>query len=141
MNTAVRKAALAPVQVWVAVIVALLSAATWFGWLAWDTGYTVDAATGQESGPYEVWQVLGAACSLAILTVIAAGYIPPLPTAALVAVPFAVAAALTFLPADPTGQSGVGVLMIGIGTFIGALALAYARAALTGFMTRRSRRI
>ncbi len=46
---------------------ALLTAACWWGWLAWDHSYRHDPVTGVSSGPYEGWQVVGCVVSLIVL--------------------------------------------------------------------------
>ena len=38
--------------------VAVLTAATWWLWLSWNTGYRFDPVTGERSGPYSAWQVI-----------------------------------------------------------------------------------
>jgi hypothetical protein len=50
------------------VLVGLLSAGLWFGWFAWDTEYQTDRVTGETTGPYEVWQGVGAfLCGLPVI--------------------------------------------------------------------------
>lgn len=49
--------------------VAVLSAASWFGWMGWDTEYDVDPVTQVSSGPYEAWQVLGCGATLLLVLV------------------------------------------------------------------------
>ncbi|GAB3534885.1 hypothetical protein GCM10027403_11660 [Arthrobacter tecti] len=58
-----------PAQQWALVaLIALLSAGLWFGWFAWDTEYQYDAATGRMTGPYELWQGIGAFfCSIVVV--------------------------------------------------------------------------
>lgn len=53
------------------VVLALLTASCWWGWMAWDQSYQVDLATGERSGPYEAWQVIG--CALCLVVVCAIG--------------------------------------------------------------------
>lgn len=53
------------------VAVVLATAATWWGWLGWDNEYQVDPVTGQASGPYEAWQVLG--CVLCLIAIVILG--------------------------------------------------------------------
>jgi hypothetical protein len=48
----------------------VLAGATWAVWFAWDTLRDVDPATGDTSGPYEVWQGGGAAVTLLVLVVL-----------------------------------------------------------------------
>ncbi len=58
-----------PLEQWSAVIlIALLSAGLWFGWFAWDAEYQSDPVTGETTGPYEVWQGIGAfLCGLPVI--------------------------------------------------------------------------
>ncbi|TQS43024.1 hypothetical protein [Cryptosporangium phraense] len=53
------------------IAVVLATAATWWGWLGWDDEYQVDPVTGQVSGPYEAWQVIG--CVLGLIAIVVVG--------------------------------------------------------------------
>jgi hypothetical protein len=54
------------------ILIVLLTAGLWFGWFAWDTEYQHhgyhSTTTGEKTGPYEVWQGVGAfLCSLPVI--------------------------------------------------------------------------
>ncbi len=50
------------------ILIGLLSAGLWFGWFAWDTEYQSDPVTGETTGPYEIWQGIGAfLCGLPVI--------------------------------------------------------------------------
>ncbi|GIE79192.1 hypothetical protein Aph02nite_51420 [Actinoplanes philippinensis] len=103
------------------VLVALLSALTWFAWLGWDDEYQTDPVTGVESGPYEAWQVAGCAVSLLILLVVVelAGA-RPLPASIGLTLGFVAAWTADAARSDTTGLFGVGALMLFLGLTIGS---------------------
>ncbi|MGK5740422.1 hypothetical protein [Micromonospora sp. URMC 103] len=98
-------------------LVALLSAASWYAWLGWDDEYRVDPVTGAVSGPYAVWQVLG--CALTLLAVFVAALlvgVRPVPAGAALTLAFSAAAAVTWARRDDSGLYviGVGLLLVGL---------------------------
>ena len=120
-------------------IAALGGAAAWLAWMAWDHGYHLDPATGRESGPYEAWQVLGSALTLASTVVVAclAQRRPsPVVTALVSATAYTVVYAVTVAPFDENGLLVLGVALVAVGTTAGGLVLAVA----TDAVRRRSSR-
>ncbi|MEU8655488.1 hypothetical protein [Actinoplanes philippinensis] len=103
------------------VLVALLSALTWFAWPGWDDEYQTDPVTGVESGPYEAWQVAGCVVSLLILLVVAelAGT-RPLPASIGLILGFVTAWTADAARSDTTGLFGVGAIMLLFGLTIGS---------------------
>ncbi|MFC3502502.1 hypothetical protein ACFOOK_16205 [Micromonospora krabiensis] len=108
-----------------ALVVALLSATSWYAWLGWDTGYRVDPVTGATSGPYEVWQVVGCALTLLVVLVgaLLAGVRPVLASAALT---LAFTAAWTAAAAsrDDSGLYAVGAVLLLVGLAVGTAVVA-----------------
>ncbi|GEA87838.1 hypothetical protein Q760_09400 [Cellulomonas cellasea DSM 20118] len=111
-----------------AVLVAVLAAACWFAWLAWDTTYQVDPATGAASGPYEAWQVLGCALSLAVVVVLGTVALGARATVVVTTLAFAVAWSVT-ASTDETGLWMVGALLVLVGVAVGSTAVAAVTAA------------
>ena len=108
---------------WRTALVAVLSAACWFAWLAWDTTYQVDPVTGVASGPYEAWQVLGCVLSLAAVVVLGSLKLGPWWTVLTVTVAFTVTFSVT-ASSDETGLWGVGALLVAFGVAAGSTVLA-----------------
>lgn len=103
-----------------AVVLAVLAASCWWGWMAWDRSYRVDPATGETSGPYEAWQVVGCVLCLVMVCVVATKHLPvwvvvPVTTAA-----FTGAWSWTASGVDSSGLWLVGAVLVLIGTAIGA---------------------
>jgi hypothetical protein len=100
----------------------LLAAATvgcWAAWLAWESGYTTDVATGATSGPYSWWQVAGCAFTLAVLAAVAARRLSPLLIVPIMAVAFTAAWSVEASASDETGLWGVGAVLVLFGTAAG----------------------
>lgn len=97
------------------VLLAVLTASCWWGWLAWDNEYQVDPATGVASGPYEAWQVIGCVLCLLVIAVLAALRLPPIAVIATMSVSFTAAWTWTASRADDTGLFGVGAILVAIG--------------------------
>jgi hypothetical protein len=100
--------------------VAAGSALSWWVWLGWDHQYQQDPVTGEWSGPYEAWQVVGCALSLLALFVVAllAG-VRPVPTAAALTLTFTVTWTAWAASRDDTGLFAVGMLMLLVGLSVG----------------------
>jgi hypothetical protein len=99
----------------------VLAAGLWASWLGWDTRRDVDPVSGAETGPYEIWQVAGLVLCLAVLAVLAARWLPPLPVMLIMAV--AVAAAFSVGAAlDPAGDGlwPIGAALVFVGVLLGA---------------------
>lgn len=97
------------------VLLAALTAACWWGWLAWDTEYQVDPTTGSASGPYEAWQVIGCVVCLAVLAVLAAVRLPALAVIVTMTLSFTAVWTWTAAGTDDTGLAGVGALLVFFG--------------------------
>jgi hypothetical protein len=101
--------------------VAVGSALAWFGWMGWDNQYQQDPVTGQWSGPYEAWQVIG--CALSLLALFVSAILASVrPLVAGLALTLATAAwTAQAAPSDPTGLYGVGMMMLLVGLSIGSM--------------------
>lgn len=108
-------------------LVAGLTALTWYGWLGHDHEYQVDAA-GVAHGPYETWQVVGCALTLLALALVTALLSRP---NLVFAIPVALTLAWSIDAAsqDETGLWIVGAFMV----LVGSTAVA---AVLVGLWTR-----
>lgn len=110
-------------------LIGVLSAGLWYGWFAWDTEYEYDAATGRVTGPYAVWQGVGAfLCSIVVVWfayrllhfVVALLVIPAFFTFAWIS---------TAVAMDSNGLWVVGAVLVAVGTPVGtALMLGIAAA-------------
>ncbi len=96
-------------------VLALASAGSWWAWLAWDDTYQTDPATGVASGPFEGWQVVGCVLSLLVVGLLAHRHLPAGVVAVAMTVSFTLAYAASVVPADETGLSLVGVVMVAVG--------------------------
>ncbi|MCD9198856.1 hypothetical protein [Aeromicrobium wangtongii] len=106
-------------------VTAALCAVAWLAWMGWDDEYQVDARTGEASGPYEAWQVIGSAVMLAVVVVVATIVFRDAVQVALAATAgYAIAWASTEMPDDDSGLSGVGLVMIVVGVGAASLVLA-----------------
>ncbi|MBO3094677.1 hypothetical protein [Cellulomonas dongxiuzhuiae] len=101
-------------------LVAVLTAACWFAWLGWDTQYRTDPVTGDVTGPYEAWQVVGCVVSLVVVTVLAVRALGGRRAVATVTVTFTAAWVATQAPRDESGLWLVGALLVLLGTAAGA---------------------
>lgn len=99
------------------VLLAVLAAATWFGWFGWDTTYDIDA-DGNQTGPYEAWQVVGAVLTMLVLTVLGALRIGTLPTALGGGIGFTLGFVVTASTTDDTGLWLVGAVIMAFGVFL-----------------------
>ncbi|WP_430788495.1 hypothetical protein [Actinoplanes sp. G11-F43] len=91
----------------------VLSALIWYAWLGWDTERQLNPATGEYTGPYEAWQIVGVGASLLILLVGAlwAGTREVLAAAALT-VGFTVAWTADAARIDDSGLYAVGAVLL-----------------------------
>lgn len=115
-------------------LVAVLSAACWFGWMGWDRQYQTDPVTGVSSGPYEVWQVAGCVVSLPVVAVLAVRVLGGRRAVAAVAAAFTLAWVATTAPSDGSGLWLVGAVLVLLGTAAGV-----GLVALVGLVIRRVR--
>ncbi|MFI6262633.1 hypothetical protein [Micromonospora sp. NPDC051006] len=100
-------------------LVAALSAASWYAWLGWNDSYRLDPATGSVSGPYQSRQVVGAALTLLVVLVAAllAG-VRPVPAGTALTVSFTAAWASTW--ATRSGLLAIGVVLSLVGLALGS---------------------
>ena len=114
----------------------VLAAAAWAGWLGWDHEYQVDPVSQIASGPYESWQVVGAALSLVVLLIgaLVAG-VRPLLAGGAVTLGFTAAWTVDAARADDTGLYGAGAIFLLLGLTVGCAAVS----AVTLAVLRRAR--
>ena len=94
------------------VVLALSTAACWWGWLAWDNTYQIDPLTGNESGPYEAWQVIGCVVSLVVIGSGAALLLPAWVVIVTMTLAFTAAWTATAQSQDETGLFMVGAVLV-----------------------------
>lgn len=93
----------------------LLAAAARTGWFGWDTVRDVEPGTVSSSGPYEVWQGVGAAITLLVVIIFFAPWLPTVDVALAVSLGFT--AGFTYSGAtDPEADGlyvvGAGILLV-----------------------------
>jgi len=96
----------------------------YWGWLGWDQQYQRDPLTGQASGPYQAWQVIGCALTLSGLALGSGALRCPGLTVAVLPVAFTVAWSVPAANMDETGLWAVGAFLILAGTLMGSAVLA-----------------
>lgn len=116
-------------------LLAVLAAATWFAWLGWDTTYDIDA-DGNQTGPYEAWQVIGAVLTMLVLTVLGALRLGTLPTALGGGIGFTLGFIVTAATTDDSGLWLVGAVIMAFGVFLAV----YAGAAAVDALVKARRR-
>jgi len=116
--------------------ISVLAAAAWAGWLGWDHEYQIDPVSQIASGPYESWQVVGAALSLVVLLIgaLVAG-VRPLLAGGAVALGFTAAWTVDAARTDDTGLYGAGAILLLLGLTVGCAAVS----AVTLAVLRRAR--
>lgn len=92
----------------------------WLLWLGWDTQYTVDAQTGNTSGPYEPWQVIGCVLTLVLLAALAGTRLSPWLVAPVMTVAFTTAWSWRAASSDDSGLWAVGAVLVLLGMAIGS---------------------
>lgn len=108
-----------------AIGVSVATAATYGAFLAWDQHKDLDRATGELSGPYEAWQVVGCGAVLAALAFVT-GWRGHMWLASLV-VPAVLTVCFSIDAATGEGSDGlwvVGAVLLAVGSFAGTLAVA-----------------
>ncbi len=101
------------------------TALTWLAWLGWDHDRQLDPSTGASSGPYEAWQVLGCAATLAALALGAGLFRRPGVAVAVIPMVFAAAWSRDAAATDQSGLWPVGTALVLAGTLAGVAAVAY----------------
>ncbi len=127
-----------PLEQWSSVVlIALLSAGLWFGWFGWDTEYQYDTATGEMTGPYEIWQ--GVAAFLCSIVVIGLAYRLLHFVVALLVLPasFTLAWISTAFGVDSNGLWAVGAILVAVGTTFGTAVMLGIAAAVDAIGSRQ----
>lgn len=101
------------------VMLAFLAASCWWAWMAWDHSYQVDPATGETSGPYEAWQVIGCVLCLVLVGVVATMRLPVWIVVPIMTVGFTGAWSWTATGVDDSGLWLVGAVYVFVGMFVG----------------------
>jgi hypothetical protein len=107
-------------HVWGALAVAGATAVTWVAWLGWDTGYRFDPVTGERTGPYVAWQVVGCVLCLIAITVVGALVLPPWIPPIVLTVTFTVVWTWWAAARDGSGLWAVGATMVFVGLAFGS---------------------
>lgn len=111
------------------VVLAFLTASCWWGWMAWDRSYQVDPATGETSGPYEAWQVIGCVLCLVVVCVVATMRLPVWIVVPIMTVAFTGAWSWTASGVDDSGLWLVGAISVFVGSGIGTVMVSGSTAA------------
>jgi hypothetical protein len=104
---------------------AVLSAASWFAWMGWDTSYDIDPVTQVASGPYQAWQVVG--CGVTLLLVLVGALllgVRAVVACAATTVAFTAAWTTTAASTDETGLFMVGAVLVLLGVAAGSAVVA-----------------
>ncbi len=104
----------------VVVLAALASAATWWAWLGWESGYVTDPATGAVTGPYSVAQVAACVLTLVVVALVAGWFAAPWWVAPAITVAFVWAWTADAAGKDESGLFVVGAGLLLVGLFIGS---------------------
>ena len=114
------------------VVVAAATVAAFFAFLGRDTTKTLDAATGNETGPWSTAQVAG--CIAVLLVVLVAAVllrVRPLLAAAAMTVAFVVAWTVAAAASDESGLFLLGAVLVLVGTAVATTLVALLTARLT----------
>jgi hypothetical protein len=103
----------------------LLAAAAWAGWFGWDTARDVDPGTGSSTGPYEIWQGIGAAITLLAVIVLFVRWLPTVNVVLGVSVGFTAG----FTSSGATDPEADGLYVVGAGILLLVMLLATTLAA------------
>lgn len=94
-------------------------------WLGWDQQYDIEPATGNASGPYQAWQVVGCVVTLAVLATVAGLLRRPGLAVAIVPGVFTALWARDAARVDGSGLWLVGAVMLAGGSLGGVAAVAH----------------
>ncbi|WP_091350183.1 hypothetical protein [Micromonospora rhizosphaerae] len=100
-------------------ILAAATVGTWWAWLGWDTGYTVNPETGATSGPYAPWQVAGCVLTLTLLAAVGGWWLSPWLVAPVMTAAFTLTWATHAASVDETGLWAVGAVLVLVGMAAG----------------------
>ncbi|MER7167838.1 hypothetical protein ABT336_17430 [Micromonospora sp. NPDC000207] len=101
-------------------LLALVTAGVWWAWLGWDNGYQVDPVTGEMTGPYVPWQVVGCVISLAVVAAAAGWVLSPWLVVPVMTATFTIAWSQNAAATDDSGLWGVGAVLVFVGMASGA---------------------
>ncbi|WP_434741208.1 hypothetical protein [Micromonospora sp. SH-82] len=101
-------------------LLALVTAGVWWAWLGWDNGYRVDPATGDMTGPYAPWQVVGCVISLAVVAAAAGWVLSPWLVVPVMTAAFTIAWSQNAAATDDSGLWAVGAVLVLVGMASGA---------------------
>lgn len=101
-------------------IALLLGAATYGGWLAWDTEYYYDPIVGTDQGPYRPAQVVGCAITFGLVTALLAARTRPVAAASGMTLGFWVLWTIQAGMTDETGLFVVGSIVLLGGLIFGS---------------------
>jgi hypothetical protein len=104
----------------------LAALATWMAWFGWDTVRDVHPGTNNTTGPYELWQGVGAAVTLLILVVLAVRRLPVANVVLAVSVGFTAG----FTYSGATDPEADGLYVIGAGMVLVVMILSTTAVAL-----------
>ncbi len=102
-----------------AAVLALLTGACWWVWMAWDHSYQTDSATGTVSGPYQAWQVIGCVVCLVALGIAATARLPARFVVPIMSLMFTAVWSWTATSSDDSGLWVVGALLVFVGMLVG----------------------
>ncbi len=114
-----------PLRLLLIVVLAGGAALSYAAWLGWDRQYDIDPVTGDYSGPYQAWQVVGCVVTLAVLATVAGLLRSPGLAVAVVPVVFTLLWSRDAARTDDSGLWGVGAVMLACGSLGGVAAVAY----------------
>ena len=117
-----------------AVLLAVGAYLAYVAWLSWEHVFQIDPATGRYGGPYEAWQVMGCAATLAVLVLAVGAFHHPVLALVIVPIIFTVTWSIPAARYDVTGLWLVGAFLVLMGTATGTAALAFAADALRSRM-------
>lgn len=100
--------------------------------MAWDQSYQVDLATGERSGPYEAWQVIGCALCLVVVCAIGTVRLPVWLVVPIVTLAFTGAWSWTAAGNDSSGLWVIGALFVLVGMVVGTVLVSGTTAAVRG---------
>lgn len=109
--------------------VAVGMAVAWFAWLAWDDTGQVDSS-GNETGPYEAWQVIASAITVLVVVLLASRFAEAWFVAPVAGIAYAASWGFTLIPEDDTGLAFVGLIMVLVGVTMVTFLVAFAGTAI-----------
>ena len=92
--------------------------ACWVAWMGWDRHYDQDPVTGNLSGPYQPWQVIGCVVSLVLVAVVAGRWLPMWDLVLVMPSAFTVAWSVSAATAESVGANfwPIGAFLVLLGT-------------------------